>query len=306
MMEQWRSNAPFLTMIEQKTKEWYAQRTGKITGSAVGAILGLSPFMSTADVMRRMIRETYGAESEFAGNVATEYGTFHEDGAKLDYELETGNKVNDCGFYISEQHQWIGASPDGFIGEDGLIEIKCPYSLRDKLNPQFKSINDQPHYHAQIQLQLFVTGRKWCDFYQWTASGTKTERVYFDGDYIKNILPQLVGFYNEYLATVSDKGLSQIYLEPPIKELSGPKYQMLLDEYDELTDAIERASERKKEILAGLIQSTGEQNAIINGIKLQQIERKGSVNYSKVVKEHCPNVDLESYRGKPTNYWKLG
>jgi putative phage-type endonuclease len=293
-------------MIEQRTKEWYAQRVGKITGSAVGAILGLSPFMSTADVMRRMVREAYGAESEFQGNVATEYGTFHEAGAKTDYELETGNAVNDCSFYISEQYPWIGASPDGFIGEDGLIEIKCPYSLRDKLDPQFKSINDQPHYHAQIQLQLFVTGRKWCDFYQWAASGTKTERVYFDAEYIKNILPQLVGFYNEYLAIVSDKDLSQIYLEPPIKELSGAKYQMLLDEYDELTDAVERASERKKEILAELIQSTGEQNAIINGIKLQQIERKGSVNYSKVVKEHCPSVDLEGYRGKSTTYWKLG
>lgn len=293
-------------MIEQRSKAWYEARKGLITGSAVGAILGLSPFMSTADVMRRMIREAYGAESEFAGNVATEYGTFHEAGAKTDYELETGNKVNDCGFYISEQHQWIGASPDGFIGEDGLIEIKCPYSLRDKKEPVFKSINEQKHYYAQIQLQLFVTGRKWCDFYQWCPFGSIVDRVDFSQDYIDSILPGLDGFYSEYLSIVSDKSLSAIYLEPPIKELSSAALQMLLDEYDELTDAIERASERKKEILAGLIQSTGEQNAIINGIKLQQIERKGSVNYSKVVKEHCPGVDLECYRGKPTNYWKLG
>ena len=77
-------------MIEQRSEEWFKQRIGKITGSRVGAILGLSPFQKASDVMRAMVREYHGAESEFKGNSATMYGVANEDAAIFDFELETG------------------------------------------------------------------------------------------------------------------------------------------------------------------------------------------------------------------------
>ena len=63
---------------EQRSPAWFEKRKGRVTGSIVGAILGLSPYMTRADAMRSMVRAAIGAPSEFTGNVATEYGTMHE------------------------------------------------------------------------------------------------------------------------------------------------------------------------------------------------------------------------------------
>ena len=304
-MEQGRESALFLTMIKQRTEEWYEARKGLITGSTVGAILGLSPFMKPGDVMRRMVREYHGAESEFSGNVATEYGTFNEDGARLEYELETGNKVEEVGFYVHE-NGWLGASPDGFVGDHKLIEIKCPYGQRVKNPPEFKSIKEQEHYYAQIQVQLYVTGRAQCDFYQWSQYGTKLEVIDLDLAYLDEIKPQLKDFHDEYLNVVKTKSLYELHLSPPLKEITTLDSAKLLDEYDELLDAIERASERKREILEQLIELSGEQNSLIHGRPLKCIERKGSVDFSKIVKKYLPEIDAEQYRRKPSTYWKLG
>ena len=65
-------------MEVQRSKEWFEKRKGLITGSSVGAILGVNPWRTPADVMRSMVREYHGAESEFKGNIATEYGTLKQ------------------------------------------------------------------------------------------------------------------------------------------------------------------------------------------------------------------------------------
>jgi len=157
--------------MEQRSQEWFEARRGRITASSVGAILGNSPNATRADVMRRMVREWHGAENEFTGNIATEYGQRNEAGALAEYMMDTGNKVEAVGFITRED--WAGASPDGLIGADGLLEIKCPFGLRDAPSPvPFKSLADQQHYYDQVQFQLWVTGRDWCAFYQWAPKGT--------------------------------------------------------------------------------------------------------------------------------------
>ena len=60
--------------MEQRTPEWFEQRKGRITGSRVGAILGMSPWQKPADVLRAMVREYHGASTEFTGNPATDHG----------------------------------------------------------------------------------------------------------------------------------------------------------------------------------------------------------------------------------------
>ena len=102
--------------MEQRSPEWFAARKNRITGSAVGAILGLSPYSTPDDVMRRMVREKFDAPSEFTGNVATEWGVANEAGAIKEYEMETGVTVKPAGFY-THMH-WLGASPDGLVGDE--------------------------------------------------------------------------------------------------------------------------------------------------------------------------------------------
>lgn len=288
-----------MTQHTQRSEDWHKQRAGRVTGSVVGAILGIAPYMTREDVLRSMVRAYHGAEREFKGNVATEWGTTNEAGAVMDYELETGNAVQEA--YFVPFDDWLGASPDGYIGDDGLLEVKCPYGIRVQQEPQFKSIWDQPHYYAQIQIQLYCCGRSSCDFWQWTPHGTKLERVDYDPEWINNTLPALRQFHAEYLSELDNPE----HLEPLRVQINTQEAKRLLDEYDDLKEAIDNAKDRQKEVQARLIELSGEKDADIWGRKLTKVQKQGSISYAKAIKDIAPDADLEPYRGKETEYWKL-
>src|SRR5690625_5032852 len=181
--------------MKQGTTQWHNARVGKLTASRVGAALGINPWQKPDDLIRAMVREYHGAESEFSGNVATAWGNNHEPLAVLDFMSETGNVVDDAGFYVHPEHYLLGALPDGFVCNQGIVEIKCPFSLRDKSQPEFKELQEQPHYYAQVQVQLAVTNKSQCYFYQWAPHGTRTEVVEFNPGWWSENLPRLHEFY---------------------------------------------------------------------------------------------------------------
>lgn len=285
--------------MKQRTEEWYKARKGLVTASNAGAILGLDPYRDHMDVLRAMVRDYHGAEPEFTGNVATEYGTFHEAGVRQEYEMENNKKILECGFYVHE-NGWLGASPDGLV-DDGLLEIKCPFRMRKDTTTEHKSIDDQPHYYAQMQVQMYVTGREWCDFFQWAPHATKLERVDADPEWLEKNLPLLEDFYRLYQSELDNPA----HLEDKCKEIDNEKAAKLIAEYDEVCDQLDFASTRKEEIMEELVGMAGERDALVCGRKLTKVERAGSVAYAKVVKDHCPDVDVEPYRGKPSVSWRL-
>lgn len=288
--------------MEQRSEEWFAARRGRITGSAVGAILGLSPFMKPDDVLRRMVREKFDAPSEFIGNVATDWGTANEPNAIGQYELETGIRVMPAGFYTHEH--WLGASPDGLVGQEGLIEVKCPYSLRNEKAPvQFKPLAMQMHYYAQIQIQLFITGKPWCHFYQWTPTDSRNEIISYDEPWINASMPALLAFYQRYLVESTHPMLSEKHLQPRKKENDKPELRQLAAEYWDLIQDMKESEDRKSELLEKMVVAAGGEPCYIDGHSLTKVEREGAISYSKVVKDLLPGVDLEPYRGKPTSYW---
>lgn len=284
--------------MEQRTEEWHAARKGRITASSVGAILGHAPYAARDDVMRRMVREWVGAEPEFEGNIATEYGTRNEAGALTEYMMETGNAVEAVGFITRDD--WAGCSPDGLIGEYGGLEIKCPFGLRKDEAPAFKSLADQPHYYDQIQFSMWVTDRSWWSFYQWSPRDTAMETVVCDGDWQDENLPKLRQFYTEYLAEREEPA---IHLEPKRPIIDTPEARRIMDEYDQLCDAVERAEARKKELMSDMTTIAMNRDVIFAGRKLTKIEKAGAIAYAKAVKALIPNADLEPYRGKPSSYW---
>lgn len=288
-------------MIEQRSPEWFEMRRRRVTGSNVGAILGLSPFATRADVMRMMVRDALGAPSEFTGNVATQWGEQNEDGARFEFEIETGLTVDKAGFYTYED--WLGASPDGFLGETGLWECKCPYGIRKDAEPAFKSIIDAPHYYAQMQIQMFVANRPYCYFYQWTPNGTKTEVVELDKKWLNENLPVLKQFYAEFLHELEHN--ADDHLKPRRVVVDTPQAHKAVAEWDELREQIELLEERKKDLLAEIVAMAKDNDAEIAGRKLTKVEKAGSVSYAKVVKEKLPELSLERWRSKPTFYWKI-
>jgi exodeoxyribonuclease (lambda-induced) len=284
--------------MEQRTQEWYAARKGRITASLVGGLLDCAPYMSKDAAFRALVRSCHGLPDEFEGDIATDYGTNNEELAVKAYEIETGNTVVPAGFVAWDN--WLGASPDGYIGDDGLIEIKCPFGKRKDEEPEFASIEDQPHYYAQIQVQLFVTGRKWCHFWQWSPHGSKLEIVEFSQDWIDENLPKLLAIWQDAQEADPNEYDGEVR-----KVIDTPEAQKLIAEYDELRDAIDNANARRKDIVDRLVQMSGGKDAKVAGRNLTLVKHKGSVSYAKALAEIAPDADLEKWRGKPSESWQV-
>jgi len=284
--------------MEQRTPEWFAARKGRVTASLVGGLLDCAPYMSKDAAFRALVRSCHGLPSEFEGNIATEYGNANEGLARSVYEMETGNTVEDAGFVTWDN--WLGAIPYGYIRDDGLIEIKCPFGKRKDEVPEFASIEDQPHYYAQVQIQLFVTGREWCHFWQWAPHGNKLETVKYDGAWVNENLPTLLAIWQD--AQAADP---KDYDGEVRKVIDTPEAEKLIAEYDELSDAIDNATARKKDIITRLVEMSGGKDAKVAGRNLTLVKRAGAVSYAKAIKAIAPDADLEPYRGNPSESWQV-
>lgn len=287
--------------MEQRTAEWFEARKGRVTASIVGAILGLAPYMTRDDAMRAMVREALGAEREFTGNVATEYGRVNEDQALLDFRIETGLGIEKVGFVAAED--WAGCSPDALCGDGALVEVKCPYGIRNDNPPAFKPLEQQMHYYAQIQFQLWVTGKNACHFWQWSRHGSHRTIVRRDEMWLDENLPKLRQFYAEYLHEVANN--ADEHLAPKRVEIDTPEARRMVREWDELLETIDNLEQRKKDLLAEMTKMADGKSALFGGRKLTKVEREGSISYAKAVKELLPGVDLEKYRGKASSFWQV-
>lgn len=142
----------------QGSQAWLSVRLGKLTASNAQAIKTNGKGLDTL-VLNAVAERLTGKQTNTYTNPDMERGNEIEDDARFSYQLETGLLVEQVGF--CELDEYIGASPDGFV-DDGLVEIKCPtpkvfveYMYTGKVDPK---------YYAQMQMQMLVTARKWCDY----------------------------------------------------------------------------------------------------------------------------------------------
>jgi len=179
---------------EQGSKEWLSLRLGKITASRVKDVLtkgrGTSPSKTAESYMMELIAEVLTGKSKpFFENDAMRWGTETEPQARAMYSVNNDfTEVREVAFV--EHNEQVGISPDGLVGDDGLLEIKCPNTttqLKRALSNDYSS-----DYKAQIQMQLWVTEREWCDFVSFDPrleceAGYLQQRVMRDEDYIKEM-----------------------------------------------------------------------------------------------------------------------
>lgn len=155
--------------FEQRTEDWYNIRKGKMTASNADTIIANGKGLET--YIYNLMAEYYSsAEKENYINADMQRGIDLEPEARLEFEFYTNLDVQDVGFI--EYNEFIGVSPDGLIGDDGLIEIKCPNdSVYFKL---LLSDNIKPEYIAQMQMQLYVTDRQYCYFVSYNPNFEKS------------------------------------------------------------------------------------------------------------------------------------
>ena len=292
--------------IEQRTPEWFSQRKGKITGSVAGAALGLNPYMTPSQLIRRMVREYHGLDNEFKGNVATEYGSLHEPIAQMEFVTKYGYAVHEVGFYVHPDYAWLGASPDGIfekdMGEQCILEIKCPFGLRNNKEPAFKTLAEQPHYYAQVQIEMACTGVNQLCFYQWNQYADSLEIVTFNKSWFDDAIVKLFKFYELYLHELKNKE----HLQDEVQAIDTDESLKLLHQYDNVCEVLDNATKDKAELLQQIVELSKGQNSVIHGRKLTQVKRDGSISYAKAIKDLLPDADLTKYKGQPSTFWKLG
>lgn len=273
----------------QRTDDWQAQRTGRITGSRVGAILGLSKYRTRADVLREMVRQHFGAATEFTGNEATRYGEEHEADAINAYEQRYGALVEPCGLVVHPLHDWLAASPDGLVGQHGMVECKCPMRAT--------YTTPSAEYVAQMQLQMECTGRDWCDFVIWRAGEPIiVERVKADLDWRARNLGNLQNFIGEFREIIADESKAAPYLAD--KERDGPVWRAAVAEWQEAQAQLAAAKARDERARATLIEMAPDGGKGC-GVQVVKVERAGAVRYADALKSMLPDVDLSPWRGKP-------
>lgn len=150
----------------QGSDEWKAARLGKVTASRVADAIAKTKTgwgAGRANYKAELIAERLtGATTERYVSAEMQWGTDHEAEARAAYEWRTDATVEEIAIVEHPRIPMSAASPDGLIGEDGLIEIKCPNTathidtLMDGRVPS--------RYITQMQWQMACTGRKWCDF----------------------------------------------------------------------------------------------------------------------------------------------
>ncbi len=155
-----------LETATQRDADWYAARIGKATASrfkdATAYLRSGDPAQAQRDYCTELVVERLTQQPiQRYVTSAMQWGTEQEPAARAAYERATGISVEETGF-VAHDTLLAGCSPDGLVDWDGLIEIKCPYNSAVHIETL---LNGMPAEHtAQVQGQLWITGRQWCDF----------------------------------------------------------------------------------------------------------------------------------------------
>jgi putative phage-type endonuclease len=193
-----------IEMMEQGTEEWFTIRIGKVTASRVADVIAKTKTGYSAsrdNYMAQLVCERLtGQKGESFSNAAMQHGTDTEPLARAAYEAFQDILVDEVGFVPHPSIIMAGASPDGLVGDDGLLEIKCPNTATHIETLLSQSVPGK--YNTQMQFQMACTGRKWCDFVSFDNRLPNelqlfVKRVPRDNEFIKQMEDEVVKFLNE-------------------------------------------------------------------------------------------------------------
>jgi len=194
--------------MEQRSEEWFAARCGKVTASRVADIIAKTKTgysTSRENYLAQLVCERMtGKPAESYSNAAMAWGTEQEPFARAAYESAKDVLVEEVGFVLHPSFSEAGASPDGFVGEFGLVEIKCPNTAT-----HISTLLDQKvpeKYNTQMQWQMACTQRQWCDYVSFDSRMVEglqlfIKRVEFDPVYVATLDKEIINF----LFDVEDK-----------------------------------------------------------------------------------------------------
>jgi len=191
-------------MIEQGSPEWFAQRLGKVTASRVADVIAKTKTgysTSRDNYMAQLVCERMtNTVAESFTNTAMQWGTETEPLARAAYEAHADVLVDEVAMITHPTIEAAGASPDGLVGDDGLLEIKCPNTATHIDTLLTQTVPGK--YVTQMQWQMACTGRKWTDFASFdprlpTELQLFVKRINLDTDYVAMLEKEVIQFLTE-------------------------------------------------------------------------------------------------------------
>jgi putative phage-type endonuclease len=153
--------------MEQRSDEWFAARLGKVTASSLYKVLAKTKTGYGADrgnyMTQLVLERVTKTKADSYTNAAMQWGIDQEPFAKAAYEASKGVLVEEVGFLHHPTIEMAGASPDGLVGDKGMVEIKCPDS-KTALECWLSDNPVENKYWAQMQWQMRCADRDWCDY----------------------------------------------------------------------------------------------------------------------------------------------
>lgn len=195
--------------MEQRTDEWFAARLGKATASRVADIVARTKSgysTSRANYAAQLVCERMtGTKADTFTNAAMQWGVDTEEAARAAYSFMHDVDVEDVGFVDHPAVSFSGASPDGLVGDEGMIETKCPISATHIDTLLNDTVADK--YVVQMQWQMACTGRQWCDFVSYDPRLPEEMRLYVrrfprDAERISELEREVAAFLKEVDRTV--------------------------------------------------------------------------------------------------------
>lgn len=199
-----------MNVIPQDSPEWATARLGCATASRIADLTARTKTgwgASRANYMAELIAERLtGEPSPSYISPAMQWGTNHEEDAIAAYELRTDCDALPGGFVLHPTIGHAGASPDRFVGDDGLLETKCPLTATHIDTLLTKTVDGK--YVKQMQWQMACTGRRWCDFISFDPRMPERmslfiKRIKRDDDMIRDLEKEVIDFLKELDAKVN-------------------------------------------------------------------------------------------------------
>ena len=194
--------------MKQRTDEWFEARLGCVTASMAYLFNNPIPNKTKQNYKFQLIQERLTNTRLPEKTTKDQFIGREREGDARNFYANKYAYVDECGFIPHPTIKYSGASPDGLIGHEGLIEIKCP---NEKNHDQYLKLEKVPaKYFYQIQFQLACTQRNWCDFVSFNPNfdpnnKIKVIRVYQDQDLIQKLESNIQQFLNEVDLIVKEK-----------------------------------------------------------------------------------------------------
>ena len=194
--------------IEQRSDAWFSARLGKVTASRVADVIAKtkSGYSASRDnYMAQLICERLtGQQGESFTNAAMTWGTETEPLARSAFEAYADVMVEEVGFVPHPSIEMSGASPDGLVGAEGMLEIKCPNTATHIDTLLSQTVPGK--YITQMQWQMRCCERQWCEFVSFDPRLPQdlqlfVKRVKFDPEYVAMLEKEVV----QFLAELDDK-----------------------------------------------------------------------------------------------------